>query len=248
MATTNEIVGAVASFYDFLANLHIPRSALKYPPYGGWPDVDGSSYRPPKNEAALDVIRHLPYLHSDQNGDDHQVYEKTAVWDYSGDEFEGSGPHDPDPYPLREIIDVSESEVVLAQPSGGHYGYYFILETATGIISLREFDYCEWEEYPASEFFEVIKSRFRSLEVYPIDANEVEMAERCDDDQNERLADIFHSYGWPSAEFSLGKDECMRKIRKAWREENGWSDSEDDDNEGNEDVQQLTEGIEEMDT
>lgn len=56
-------VRELSSYYEFLADLYLPRSAIKYPPPGGWPHLTLevlSSLK--KNATVKDLIRHLPCL------------------------------------------------------------------------------------------------------------------------------------------------------------------------------------------
>ncbi|KAF2500208.1 hypothetical protein BU16DRAFT_556687 [Lophium mytilinum] len=234
----DETIAAVQSFYDFLVEFYLPPNAIKHPPPGGWPDIDHAFFRPPKSDEVVDLIKNLPFVDARESDDEpYQVYEKSKCVDYSA--FEDPGPDDFHPFPLAETIEITESTIVLAAPTS-HDGYWFILDVSTGMMTLAEFGDNEWEEYAVPDFYEVIKSKFRSLEVYPIDAEDLEMASRSSDTVNSRLKAIFVEHGWPSKEFR--KKECMRKIKIEYNAMYGWPVPEEDEDEES-DVQELTSGM-----
>ena len=66
----DEVVSELTLFYEFLVGLHLPASAIKYPPPGRWPDItpEGLASAVPamhKNNDVLDLIRHIPFVRRD---------------------------------------------------------------------------------------------------------------------------------------------------------------------------------------
>ena len=59
----DEIVKTITNFYTFLTKLHIPESALKHPPPGGWPNITPETTKHfNKSPFVVDLIKHLPYI------------------------------------------------------------------------------------------------------------------------------------------------------------------------------------------
>jgi hypothetical protein len=66
----NEIVRIITNFYTFLTKLHIPESALKHPPPGGWPNITpGMTKNFNKSPLVVDIIKHLTYIDNKPSGE-----------------------------------------------------------------------------------------------------------------------------------------------------------------------------------
>jgi hypothetical protein len=66
----DEIVRIITNFYTFLTKLHIPESALKYPPPGGWPNITPETTKNfNKSPLVVDLIKHLPYIDEKHAGE-----------------------------------------------------------------------------------------------------------------------------------------------------------------------------------
>lgn len=136
----DEVVAELTSFYEFLVGLHLPASAIKYPPPGGWPDISSESlvaiaglY---KSDAAVDLIRHIPFIRRDDMYDPYQIYDHTCCVDYNGKDFvEQSNEGDP----IEDLTTVSEHVVTLAGTPGGRDGFYFLLDTERGTVTMCDF-------------------------------------------------------------------------------------------------------------
>ncbi|KAF2814093.1 uncharacterized protein BDZ99DRAFT_459820, partial [Mytilinidion resinicola] len=189
LLSTDEIVTAISSFYDFLISFYLPESSLKTPPPGGWPDVSDGFFNPPKSKAVMELLRALPYIDSRQpHGEPFQIYGGAVCVDYAGYDFEGPGPFEAEDCHLAEFaesmgLDISEHTFVLAAASGEN-GCWWILDVQLGIIQMAQFEDGEFDEMPIAEFFEKIKEKFRLLEAYPTDAETVEMAKGIEEVDN----------------------------------------------------------------
>lgn len=134
----DEVVSALTSFYEFLVGLHLPSSALKYPPPGGWPNVTPKKLAfLEKNETVVDLLRHIPYIGLDNNHP-FQIYEKTSAVDYSGEDCEKWTTYN-NPDPIQETTTLPPHVVTLANTGGGRDGYYFFLDTERGTITRCDF-------------------------------------------------------------------------------------------------------------
>lgn len=61
--STDNFVHELFSYYEFLADLYLPRSAIKYPPPGGRPHLTpGILSSLNKTETVKDLIHNLPCL------------------------------------------------------------------------------------------------------------------------------------------------------------------------------------------
>lgn len=140
----DEIVSELTSFYEFLVGLHLPPSALKIPPPGGWPDLTPEYLAfLKKNDTVVDLMQHLPYIRQDQEYTPYQIYEKTCAVDYSGRYFQESATHvPPDPTmaePIEEETTLPSHVMTLARTPGGRDGYFFFIDTERGTITMCDF-------------------------------------------------------------------------------------------------------------
>ncbi|KAF2500207.1 hypothetical protein BU16DRAFT_534825 [Lophium mytilinum] len=249
-SSLEELVVAITSYYEFLISFYLPASSLKFAPMGGWPDIHPSFFDPPKSDTIMEILRNIPYIDARERHDNpFQLYEGCEGMDYTGHEFLGNGPHDAERDPLTDDaedigVDISAHTIVLAA-APTRDGWHFILQTeeTDWMIELWDFQCDICERYPVKAFFEKLKERFRTLEVYPIDPEQVVMANGCPAAANAEYTTMFHAFGWPTAEYR--KKECMREIKKAWNENMGFSDT-DDENENEAVEKEVREGKEEM--
>ena len=149
MATKNqitysrdEVVSELTSFYEFLVELYLPSSALKYPP----PTPEYLAFMK-ENDTVVDLIRHIPFIRPDEDSEPYQIYEKTSAVDYNGGTFHGIASLDK-PYPdvadpLEEMTTLPSHVVTFAKTSGGRDGYYIFLDTERGTIT-----YCDFQDGP----------------------------------------------------------------------------------------------------
>lgn len=148
----DEVVAALTSFYEFLAGLHLPSSAIKYPPPGGWPNLTPEYLAfMKKNDTVIDLLQHMPYIRDDGEDDEYQIYDKTMAVDYEGKAFRKMATFkNPTPDvadPIEEVTTLPSHVVTLAKPAGGVNGYYFFLDTERGTISICDFqDGAEFNE------------------------------------------------------------------------------------------------------
>lgn len=137
----DEVVSELTSFYEFLVGLHLPASAIKHPPAGGWPNITPerlASAVPAmkKNDVVLDLIRHIPFVRREGRDEPYQIYEETTAVDYNGVGFQDA-PVSGDP--IEEITIVPAHVMTLATTPGGREGYYFFIDTERGTITIMDF-------------------------------------------------------------------------------------------------------------
>jgi len=131
----DEIVRELTAFYKFLVNTHIPDSALKLPPEGGWPELTDEwlSFMG-KDSTVNDLIRHLPYIGWDRPGERFPLYPDTFPIDFTGNVLHC----DPNRYEVDSLEDVGigvgKSVLTLANCIG-RIGYCFLLDTKRGTIT-----------------------------------------------------------------------------------------------------------------
>lgn len=78
----------MTSFYELLIGLHIPESALKRPPPGGWPDINRERYAwLKKDDTVIYMMRHLPFIYREDHTEGHEIYTLTTAVDYNGPHF-----------------------------------------------------------------------------------------------------------------------------------------------------------------
>ena len=139
----DEVVSTITSFYEWLAKLHLPASAIKYPPPGGWPYITPKYLAfMNKTDTVVDLLRHIPYIERDSEWEPYQIYEKTSVMDYTGEYFRKfsvacKNPHSADP--MDVVTALPPHVATIANTSEGRDGYYFFLDTERGTMTMCDF-------------------------------------------------------------------------------------------------------------
>ncbi|KAI1082819.1 hypothetical protein F5B20DRAFT_485852 [Whalleya microplaca] len=250
----DELVAAISDFYTFITRLHIPSSALKYPPEGGWPNITPENCSGfGKSDFVVDLIKHLPYIDQGEKGADNyysynqavDIHYKCNVIDYShataedfGGEYIKSG----------EIAAEGEGPVTADTVAlgNGHEsgGRDILLDTKRGEVIEEQIAYQRNCEADVREYFADLKRQYEQLKLIPIPGYEIaeNIAEvegvpdlrRQDDDNRffpsdvevQYIRHIYRSHGWPTPEFR--KEEALDAIRKFIRERDPPSDDEED--------------------
>jgi len=139
----DEIVKEVTSFYEFLIGLHIPESALKRPPPGGWPDITPKRYAfLKKDDRVIDLIRHLPFIYKEDHSEGYQIYPMCAAVDFNGPfvtETLEKSPHDLfNIEPMEEATTAPAYVLSFAAETSGGDGFWRFINTKTGAITLYD--------------------------------------------------------------------------------------------------------------
>lgn len=126
---------AVRSFYTFLTSLpRLSADDILDPPQGGWPDLTDEFLEPfGKNAAVHDLLRHLPVIQSDGQGNE-QIAPITTAIRYNGPFTRwalGRGLINGNlaPYGAGEI-----PPHVAVLTTGSRYGSWLLLDTQTGML------------------------------------------------------------------------------------------------------------------
>lgn len=133
----DETVAAVTSFYKFLVNTHIPDSALKIPPEGGWPELTDEFLSFMKKDATVrDLIRHLPYIRADKDGS-WQVYPKSEPVDFTRQEL-NENPDLADYEPHLLLGGKAGKSAITFSSKPGRSSYHIFLDTKRGTATLAD--------------------------------------------------------------------------------------------------------------
>lgn len=133
-------VSAIRSFYKFLTTLPgLLPSAIKEPPPSGWPDVDTNTLAPlKKNNAVIDLLRHIPYIDNSIDGGTVEIAYKTLALQYNWPanrrtiEFSDlEGCYIPISYELPDYV--------VALTKVGEFGSWLLLDTQEGKLLQRTF-------------------------------------------------------------------------------------------------------------
>jgi hypothetical protein len=134
-----EVVTALRDFYDFLAKLPWlePDDVLE-PPEQGWPNINTDNFGAfHKNNAVIDLLKHLPYIRMDGPSNEYTLVWSTHPCDYRRDYFQTVGPS----IDCWEIPDTTEREFafpewVIPLTYGKVHGQYIMLDTTDGTGNL----------------------------------------------------------------------------------------------------------------
>ena len=130
-ALIRRLIAPIEDFYLFLTTLHIPPSAIKYPPASGWPNITTDNCRGfGKADYVTDVLRQLPYISKAEgvcNYDNcHNIEYKCNVLDYSACKSEDFGDerlkcgeigHEPCDVMPRDVIIYDDSDLEIPDSS-----------------------------------------------------------------------------------------------------------------------------------
>ena len=148
----DDVVREITAFYTFLTKMYLPSELLRIPPPEGWSYITPERYAwLKKTPTVIDLMRHLPYISREDN-DGHKIYIETAVVDYEGEQVrkqmrfaEEHGkerPHldtiEPDPTTFDFDTSIPEYMLVLASETRGSDGFWWLLDTQRGTITLYD--------------------------------------------------------------------------------------------------------------
>ncbi|KAL9113308.1 MAG: hypothetical protein Q9227_002643 [Pyrenula ochraceoflavens] len=181
----DETVAAVTDFYEFLTRIHIPPTAIKYPPPGGWPELTREDLTfLNKNDDVIDLIRHLPFIKRDDYYDPYEIYEQTTVVDFTGKLLRkeaASKPHNSDLFePLEEISTVPSHVLTLATTSGTRDGHFVFIDTSRGTGTI-----CDFQDGPEPTALSLPKDE---------DAEENDHGEVCREEWRHHLTYNVHDF------------------------------------------------------
>ena len=146
----DQVIHEITSFYTFLTHLHIPPSELRFPPAGGWPSINAQSYSfLKKNDTVIDLLRHLPYFTREESACGPEIYYLTAVVDYEGEQIrseigfaeehrQGVSLFSIEPQASEGETTIPPYMLVLASETSGADGFWFLLDTDRGTMTLYE--------------------------------------------------------------------------------------------------------------
>lgn len=214
-----EVVAEVTSFYDFLISMYLPDGVLQRPPPGGWPHLTGDKLALlDKDEAVLDLIRHLPYIATCWP-ESYDVHVECECMDYASPRLRSdintaSGQlwiYDMEPN--REVTEMGSHEFTLACAKNCN-GVYIFYNTKDGKFSSCN-GYAHPERPEVSErpqkFFETLKAQFRTFEVVPIGPTQLRWMGREPTSAPRRAAGLLlRKHGWLSDRYD--KTACLKEI------------------------------------
>ena len=146
----DDVVREITAFYTFLTKMYLPSELLRIPPPEGWSYITPERYAwLKKTPTVIDLMRHLPYI-SRRASSGHEIYPMTAAVDYEGEQVrskmrfaEGNGKQsvdlfavEPDPTSFPDNTSIPEYMLVLASETSGADGYWWLLDTQRGTVTL----------------------------------------------------------------------------------------------------------------
>lgn len=240
-------IAAFRDYYQFLTKMFLPEDRVEEPPPGGWPSITKEKLRLlNKNSEVFELMRHLPYISEESLLAPHaDVAHWPTLLDVGAcdqrpfDETDVEG--------TRVVTDGLDWEDIPSTAFGISYGDdKFILDTQFGVVfwlevpgevidsAVREpitddFYDCtpenehDWrtnKAWPIADFFEVLKSRYRSLDYVPLHGYRIEEwfdEYKEGDDFSDGIIllrsarEIYQEHGWPDLSV-YKKSECLDAI------------------------------------
>ena len=218
--TRDEVIAEITSFYEFLVGLYLPEEALKRPPSGGWTEITADRLAfLEKDDVAIDLLRHLPYIRRDIDLNPYQIYENCACNDYVGEYFEKWALQYQDRDSIEpldnadaEITPLPPHVVTLGRAEPDDNGWFILCDTKEGKMLLVDFIMDITVEKDVKEFFEMLKKEYRTLKTIPKSPHQVVIHRRKSNERLNRIRDLYLEHGWPSEDFR--KEVCLAEIAK----------------------------------
>ncbi|CAK4033422.1 Hypothetical predicted protein [Lecanosticta acicola] len=212
----DQVVRELTSLYELLVRMYLPDDAIRYPPPGGWPHIDGKRFAfMEKAETVIDLMRHIPYIRQERHLDAFLVYPGVICNDYSGNHFEQSATKHKDPGLFEPMEDhkLSPSHIAIGRPSVSDDGYFIFINTKDGSVRRDDFVVGIHETFAdVTELCKSMKEEFLALRCIPMDT------ETIDGDSGRfplhestaEVKDAYQRHGWPSATFQ--KAQCAVEV------------------------------------
>ncbi|KAJ7356692.1 hypothetical protein DFH08DRAFT_849739 [Mycena albidolilacea] len=162
-----EVISLIIQFYELLVTMgHYPEGSIRYPPHTDPPVNEELAAQLGYPEAAISLMRRLPYLTREVNtSDQHEILPRTRLADYTHERDLEEGRH---PYPYDDYPDIDPWLLPVVLP--GRDGWNIMLDTQLGVVRaystrgwLRE-DSVEWRRHGDvldSQFDEAGKTQYR---------------------------------------------------------------------------------------
>ncbi|KAK8040828.1 hypothetical protein PG994_013835 [Apiospora phragmitis] len=198
--THNNSITAVRSFYHFLATLpRLSTEDIVNPLNEGWPDLTDAYIAPlGKNAAVCDLLRHLPYIRSNGQGNDQVVlmtratnyYDSATRWTFDRGLVDGNlAPYGAGTVPphLAVLTSGSRSEPARDNPDA-------------------------WRAYhtrPVADFFEEWKEKYRTLDWAAVVESVDDGIMFRHDVSTDEVRQIYRDNGWPDAFNREGCEETV---------------------------------------
>lgn len=133
-------IEAFRDYYQFLTKMYLKESDVREPPKEGWPSINTVSFKGlEKDDAVIELLRHLPYIGSGPSNETPNVgaHARILNWndmceDLAAEEYMETA----ETYKLfieDEYQDAIPSSVV-GITDGGYYGECILLDTKQGAI------------------------------------------------------------------------------------------------------------------
>jgi hypothetical protein len=242
-------VKAFRNYFQFLSAMYADESEIEEPPEGGWPTISPNGWSKfDKTDKVIDLLRHLPYISCSINIAPECDF---IPWHIDRENEDGEDFHEvSEPFEYEGKI----PSHIVGLTSQWQKGLTFLLDTELGVIywyecdseakveipevhpdpygwmddGLISEDQADWRAgsgvWEISDFFEMLKANFRTLNFVPLRYDHVRAAwhGRSDECQEtlKGVQKIYRDHGWPDLK-RYRKNDCLAAI-KAYLETRGW--------------------------
>lgn len=244
----DECVKVIEDYYAFLTAMYLDPAKVRYPPEGGWPEITSEVFEGlNKIDTVISLLRRLPYIDSGDDETQLAARAAAADWASVATSLINQRFDAEKLRIITEGSEASQTDCrhVIGLTQGGSDTELFLLDTEQACIFWLECpgeveieasqaaigddpeeyapeDEIEWRReataWEISDFFELLKDRFRALKMVPI--SEIDVADtlaHTGEDRKKlvsRVQEIYREHGWPD-EAKYRKDECLAAIERA---------------------------------
>lgn len=240
VAIRDNPVAPFYEYYHFLGRLHIPESAIRHPPPGGWPNITRETCTEfGKTDFVVDVLRHLPFIAEDGRQNFHNIDYKSNAVDYSTATRETFADEEIQSgliltYGTQGPVVEHTLVIAIGYESGGVELYF---DTRSGVMYEEIVRVGGDVHLPVREYFEMKMDQCRELqqvfvpgedpawggfgeEVGPYDAAAMEesgepslpdeLFDMGSDEDLEWVRHLYRKFGWPGEDWR--KEEGLKAI------------------------------------
>ncbi|OHE91959.1 hypothetical protein CORC01_12747 [Colletotrichum orchidophilum] len=259
----NVVVNCLKRHYELLVRMgYMDASAVELPPAAGWSDAElrvDALRAMGRSETVIDLLRHIPYVHENEEADPVEVYTETFPLRYlrNGRWFgggNGSGSGDSgEEFANTPLLDLGfapfDGPVPADMVSLTHAdeGTWWLIDTSQGCIYPygTEFDKREedvpvdkqWlvvDPVPVQAYFDKIYSQVGNLDVVPAPRSgkwEARVVEEYTEEGQE-VKRLYLEHGWPNAFRREEFIQAVERTRASFIEAGlGHDDDDDEDDE-----------------
>ncbi|KAK1633494.1 hypothetical protein BDP81DRAFT_433873 [Colletotrichum phormii] len=254
----NVVVKCLKRHYELLVRMgYMDVSAVELPPAAGWSDAElrvDALRAMGRSETVIDLLRHIPYVHENEESDPVEVYTETFPLRYlrNGRWFGGGSNGSGEEFANTPLLDLGfapfDGPVPVDMVSLTHAdeGTWWLIDTNQGCIypygtefDKREEDVPEDKQWlvvdavPIQAYFDKIYAQVGNLDVVPAPRSGTWEARVVEEytEEGQEIKRLYAEHGWPNAFRREEFIQAVERTRATFIEAGLGHDDDDEDDE-----------------